>query len=92
MNSFFNNLINRDGVFYSSKISQVSYPIEATQTIYEIEDNSFWFHHRNDCIIKLINRFKPKGLIFEIGGGNGFVLKTRLFLNFSIYGTKDFTT
>lgn len=36
---------------------------------------SFWFQHRNACIIELVKRFPPraKGPIFDIGGGNGFV-------------------
>lgn len=38
---------------------------------------SFWFQHRNTCIIELVKRFPPrgKGPIFDVGGGNGFVAK-----------------
>lgn len=38
---------------------------------------SFWFQHRNACIIELVKRFLPrgKGPIFDVGGGNGFVAK-----------------
>jgi len=40
-----------------------------------VEDSSFWFQHRNDCIISVISLFPPveRGPIFDIGGGNGFV-------------------
>ena len=44
---------------------------------FEIEDKSFWFQHRNACIIELVKKFPPPGIgpIFDVGGGNGFVAK-----------------
>jgi SAM-dependent methyltransferase len=42
-----------------------------------IEENSFWFRHRNNCIIEMIKNFRSPtdGPIFDVGGGNGFVTK-----------------
>lgn len=37
------------------------------------EDASFWFRHRNRCIVSMIRRFHRAGAIWDIGGGNGFV-------------------
>jgi hypothetical protein len=40
-----------------------------------VEDSSYWFGHRNARIVELVRQFPPNGLIFDIGGGNGFVAK-----------------
>jgi len=66
-----------DGIWYANKAETVSYPSEGNDQCFEIEDMSFWFQHRNACIIELVKRFPPggKGPIFDVGGGNGFVAK-----------------
>jgi SAM-dependent methyltransferase len=38
-----------------------------------VEDSSFWFRHRNRCIVSLVRRFSPDATFLDIGGGNGFV-------------------
>jgi SAM-dependent methyltransferase len=38
-----------------------------------VEDESFWFQHRNDIIVRVLRRFPPGGTLFDIGGGNGCV-------------------
>ena len=40
-----------------------------------LEDSSFWFQHRNRCIIKVIELFPPLGFIVDLGGGNGYVTR-----------------
>jgi SAM-dependent methyltransferase len=64
-----------DGIWYSKNKRDISYPEEGSQDFIEIEDSSFWFKHRNKCIISLANNCPPqdKGPIFDIGGGNGYV-------------------
>lgn len=62
-----------DGIWYSRLRSSVSYPESGNDTCFELEDSSFWFNHRNRCIVELLNRFPPNGLFFDIGGGNGCV-------------------
>jgi hypothetical protein len=42
---------------------------------FALEDNSFWFKYRNNCIIQLAKQYVKDNLLFEIGGGNGFVSK-----------------
>jgi ubiquinone/menaquinone biosynthesis C-methylase UbiE len=37
-----------------------------------VEDDSFWFLHRNEAIASMLERFPPAGPLWDIGGGNGF--------------------
>lgn len=67
------NLELKDGIWYSKTSSGISYPATGNDECYQIEDNSFWFRHRNTSIIDLAIRFSPKELFWDIGGGNGFV-------------------
>jgi SAM-dependent methyltransferase len=62
-----------DGIWYSKLRSTISYPESGNDTYFELEDNSFWFNHRNRCIVELLRRFPPNGLFFDVGGGNGYV-------------------
>ena len=53
--------------------ADVSYPADHNAACFRLEDGSFWFTHRNRCIIAAVRRFPPDGFILDIGGGNGFV-------------------
>ena len=66
-----------DGIWYGSGTSELSYPAEGNDACFPIEDDSFWFKHRNDCIVSVVRRFPPADgeCIFDVGGGNGFVAK-----------------
>jgi len=68
---------NLEGIWYANKAEPVSYPSKGNDQCFEIEDMSFWFQHRNACIVELVRKFPPrgKGPIFDVGGGNGFVAK-----------------
>lgn len=63
------------GVWYSSNSSKLSYPKEGYDNCFELEENSFWFRHRNNCLVSVIKKYSPHNLFFDIGGGNGFVSK-----------------
>ena len=69
--------LSEDGIYYASESEAISYPEEGNEACFEVEDQSFWFRHRNDCIRELVRNFPPKekGPIFDVGGGNGFVAK-----------------
>lgn len=56
-------------------LSKLSYPHSGYDTCFQLEDSSFWFRHRNNCIVSAVNSFPPSGPIFDIGGGNGLVTK-----------------
>ena len=61
------------GVWASRSSSKVSYPERAHDGCFELEAESFWFKHRNNCLIEAVKRFPPPGVLFDVGGGNGFV-------------------
>lgn len=67
--------LGEDGIWSGMDTENVSYPSDGNEAYFAIEDNSFWFRHRNNCIISIVNTYPPKnnGTIFDIGGGNGFV-------------------
>jgi len=65
--------LNDDGIYILDIQSEVNYPNDGNQFCFSLEEKSYWFKHRNNCIISLINKFPPSGRILDIGGGNGFV-------------------
>ncbi len=64
-----------NGIWYSGNTEDISYPSDGNEACVSIEENSFWFKHRNNCIISIVNAYPPEQgeAIFDIGGGNGFV-------------------
>lgn len=51
-----------------------SYPADGHDACFGIEDESFWFAHRNRVIVAAVRRFPPEnGPIFDVGAGNGYV-------------------
>ncbi|KKP37278.1 MAG: Methyltransferase type 12 [Candidatus Peregrinibacteria bacterium GW2011_GWA2_33_10] len=67
------NIELKNGIWYQKTHSQISYPDEGNENCFQIEDNSFWFKHRNNCLLEIIKKFPFTGSFFDIGGGNGFV-------------------
>lgn len=61
----------------------INYPENGHVNCLQIEDQSYWFKHRNNCILSIIHRFPPSGTILDIGGGNGFVAQRMLSEGFS---------
>ncbi|HZI14230.1 MAG TPA: class I SAM-dependent methyltransferase [Myxococcus sp.] len=51
----------------------VSFPEDGHETCLGVEDGSFWFQHRNRCIVEAVCAHPPSGPILDVGGGNGFV-------------------
>jgi hypothetical protein len=68
-------LIKNDGIFFAKNKREISYPIDGHKIHFQVEDNSFWFIHRNNCIIELVKKYSPGNPFFDIGGGNGFISK-----------------
>jgi len=67
------NLYKKEDIWFSNTATTISYPDDGNDIYFEIEDNSFWFKHRNNCILKAIENSKPEGIFLEVGGGNGYV-------------------
>ena len=64
-----------DGLWHPRSRSRFDYPDEGNAFCFQVEDHSFWFRHRNACILEAVRRFPPSGPVFDIGGGNGFVAR-----------------
>ena len=75
INDFAENLYLKDGIWFSKDNREISYPEEGNINCYEIENDSFWFKHRNNCIIEAVKKFSPNEMFLDIGGGNGYVAK-----------------
>jgi 2-polyprenyl-3-methyl-5-hydroxy-6-metoxy-1,4-benzoquinol methylase len=63
------------GIYYSKSESDVSYPDKGNDHCMQIEEDSFWFKHRNDIISVSVKKHSSDKVFFDIGGGNGFVAK-----------------
>jgi SAM-dependent methyltransferase len=64
-----------EGDWRCKSLSAVSYPVWGNQACFDVEDSSFWFRHRNACILEALRQYPPPGPLFDVGGGNGFVAK-----------------
>jgi SAM-dependent methyltransferase len=68
------NLERRDnGIWVARSQREVSYPEAGNDACFAVEDNSFWFRHRNEVITALVTRISRSATFFDIGGGNGCV-------------------
>ncbi|HEX4275709.1 MAG TPA: class I SAM-dependent methyltransferase [Bryobacteraceae bacterium] len=67
--------LTSNGWWRSRKLSAVSYPDEGNELCFLVEDSSFWFEHRNHCILEAMRQFPPRGTFFDVGGGNGCVAR-----------------
>ena len=63
----------RDGLWRAESVSPVAYPEAGNEICYQVEDESYWFRHRMDCIRAVVRQFPPAGTLYDIGGGNGYV-------------------
>uniref|UniRef100_UPI0040471B70 class I SAM-dependent methyltransferase n=1 Tax=Roseivirga sp. TaxID=1964215 RepID=UPI0040471B70 len=70
---FLSNLKKENGIWYSLSTDTISYPEEGNSLCYQLEDNSYWFSHRNKCLSYLIEKYGNEGVFADVGGGNGFV-------------------
>ena len=73
-----------DGIWYGADAQAVSYPAEGHSACFALEDASYWFRHRNACIVAAVQAFPPAdgGTILDVGGGNGFVARGLLDAGF----------
>ena len=75
INNYTENLTKKENIFFSKDIEEISYPADGHETLFNLEDNSFWFKHRNNCITSLVKEYVADKPFFDVGGGNGFVSK-----------------
>jgi hypothetical protein len=65
-----------EGLWCCRSLSPISYPEWGNEACFLVEDSSFWFRHRNICILEAVTQFPSSGPLFDVGGGNGFVAKS----------------
>jgi len=63
------------GIWTNHQKNKSSYPLKGHDECFSIEDNSFWFKHRNNVLLSIIDKFPFLKSFCDIGGGNGFQLK-----------------
>lgn len=63
----------KDGMWCAATPAKVFYPEADNDLCFQVEEGSFWFRHRMDCVRTVIQLFPPAGTLYDIGGGNGFV-------------------
>lgn len=64
-----------DGIYASSGNHEVSYAEDGHDACFNVEDHSFWFQHRNNCIAAMVANHPYQGALLDIGGGNGYVAR-----------------
>jgi len=64
-----------DGIWrpQHARTHALSFPDHGHDACFQIEDDSFWFAHRNSCITAALARTPIEGPLIDIGGGNGAV-------------------
>jgi SAM-dependent methyltransferase len=71
---FAHNLqLKEQGLWISKEQFETSYPEGGHSWCLSVEESSFWFKHRNRCIIEMMKAIPPEGFLLDVGGGNGFV-------------------
>ena len=68
-------LKSKDGIWSVSFNADISYPEDSHDLCFNMENDSFWFAHRNNCIIETVKQHHSGGIILDVGGGNGYVTK-----------------
>jgi SAM-dependent methyltransferase len=62
-----------NGLWVPETLSKISYPEGGLSHFVDVEQRSFWFRHRNRCIVAAISHYPPQGVIVDVGAGTGFV-------------------
>lgn len=70
------------GIWRSERAEKVAYPEGDHAACFALEDSSFWFRHRNRCILAAVQRYRPPGFILDLGGGNGYVSRALIDAGF----------
>jgi 2-polyprenyl-3-methyl-5-hydroxy-6-metoxy-1,4-benzoquinol methylase len=67
------NIEQKGNIWVAKNSRTISFPDDGYANCMQIEENSFWFKHRNNCIASLVKSFSAQDTFFDIGGGNGYV-------------------
>lgn len=67
--------LTREGIWFARGDADQGFAGQDETDWAQIEDRSFWYRHRNEVVLDLLQRFPYAGWLFEIGAGNGAVAK-----------------
>jgi hypothetical protein len=67
--------LDKNGIWVTTDNETPSYPNDGNEKAFYIEDNSFWFKHRNNIIKYIMQKIPAIGNFADIGGGNGYQIK-----------------
>jgi hypothetical protein len=62
-----------DGVWMLDQSGPIAFPHDGNARNADVEADSFWFAHRQRCLIAAMRAFDPGPVFVDIGGGTGFV-------------------
>lgn len=62
-----------NGIWVAERSHQTSFPADGNARRKDVEQSSFWYQHRNTCLLSLLKNYPPEGAVLDIGGGNGTV-------------------
>ncbi len=65
-------VLDSDGMAAGTDSDLIEYPESGHALLLEVEEQSFWFQHRNRVLAAVLQRYPPSGTIWDVGGGNGF--------------------
>ena len=72
------DLEKKNGIFCAKRKgnnNEISFPQEGHNSLFEIEEKSYWYLHRNDILVHLAKKYSGDGIFLDVGGGNGVVSK-----------------
>ncbi len=76
LESLSSKLVQESNGIWTSDVrhqAKIHFPETGYADCFRIEDDSFWFSHRNECIVRALKRYPFDGPFIDIGGGNGAV-------------------
>jgi SAM-dependent methyltransferase len=67
----------KDAIYIPANSSQhhISFPETGHDTLWQLEQVSFWYQHRNRCITSFAKEYCQDQSFLDLGGGNGYVSK-----------------
>jgi SAM-dependent methyltransferase len=68
-----NFIKSKSGVWYSKEHHDLKFLDHEETDWVDIASKSFWYKHRNKIFLEILSKFKPTGIMFEIGAGFGSV-------------------
>lgn len=63
----------KDGVWHTGSTETIHFPDDSHDDLFQVEDDSFWFRHRNQVVERTLESIGMPDILWEVGAGNGCV-------------------